>query len=140
MGKALKKLYLGDIVASGTTKQLRKLTTNEPQDNSLIGTWVFNDVLSNYASMTVYDATTCTIDADIKVGSYTTYTSIKIESIRPSTDWLIYATNYDTKVYTDADGWLFEYAKTVTINSIDTNNPKYDVFATWVKVNARKIA
>ena len=37
-----KKLFLGDTVATSGTKVFKKLTTEEPQDDSIVGTWVFN--------------------------------------------------------------------------------------------------
>ena len=41
--KQFTRLYKGDVVASGTTRQLRKLTTDEPQAISMIGTWRLKD-------------------------------------------------------------------------------------------------
>lgn len=40
MSKMLKRLYLGDVVKTFGTKRLRKLTTEEPQDDSVVGTWL----------------------------------------------------------------------------------------------------
>lgn len=44
--RKLTRLYLGDVVAKGTTRQLRKLTTEKPQEDSIIGTWLLNDRLN----------------------------------------------------------------------------------------------
>lgn len=45
MSKVLKRLYLGDVVKSFGTKQLRKLTTDEPMAD-MIGTWVLKQSLT----------------------------------------------------------------------------------------------
>ena len=65
MSKVLKRLYLGDVVKSFGTKQLRKLTTEEPvmgglfdADDNLVASW---DTLVNTYGMD------CTINYNVKV-------------------------------------------------------------------------
>ena len=42
-GKKFTKLFLGDVVKTVGSRVFRKLSTEEPQDNSIVGVWVVNE-------------------------------------------------------------------------------------------------
>ena len=139
MSKVLKRLYLGDVVKSFGTKQLRKLTTEEPTE-SIVGTWVFNDVLVIDIPTTEFNITFTANTTEnetggvegyelIKVGNYSTWYAL---SYRP-----IGSTFIGNWYESDAGGWKYNpQGKTITITGgKDITN---ETFKTWLKSNATK--
>lgn len=128
MAKIFKKLFSGDTVATYDGKVVKKLTTEEPTtDDSIVGTWVFNDAI-------VYDSTWTSFYASF----YSNNTEYKRFTIG----------SYDMSYVTTAGGYQSAYIfgtgvwgtnkQTVNIVSVDTTQSNYSVFVTWLKANATK--
>lgn len=117
------KLNLGDVVASGSGRVFKKLSTEsaEPTD-SIVGTWVFNDTLD----MGVYQYIRNTIYFDF-VSNGISYTSLEFRNMAGELMKYGSTTVYD-------EGWTDQSYRTITINSIPDNVD----FAEWLKANATK--
>lgn len=136
--KVLKRLYLGDVVKSFGTKQLRKLTTVKPEEpaESIVGTWVFNDTV-NLSPVDV----SYSISGSLQTGY--NFDAIKIKLFLSSNDGNAYwYLTYnlvdvgDVGVYSDEEGWGNVNDKTITITGgADITN---ETLITWLKANATK--
>lgn len=130
MSKVLKRLYLGDVVKSFGTKQLRKLTTEKPQEDSIIGTWVFNDVLT-------FDNLTGTTHIHLKFVSNKSDIIVFDEIVCLTTDSVWSMTYIDDKTtYTPyyKGSWTDDRYKVINVleEITDVNH------ISWLKANATK--
>ena len=144
MSKVLKRLYLRDVVKSFGTKRLRKLTTEKPQEDSIIGTWVFNETLntdnaplgSNYFKFVSNNLTFdyLLIMSNLTINGRELY-AMGYEFTETQTDGTMgRRVYYFTPRTTDNFvGWTDEAYRTITI----TEAPS-EAFATWLKANATK--
>lgn len=138
MSKVLKRLYLGDVVKSFGTKQLRKLTTEEPTE-SIVGTWVFNDTLS-YTKFYIYGLNFSAYGND---GTKYDFYRMKFDD-----DSFKYQDKQGLAYHmfvTSTSSWhsnVDKYGKAITIHSEPGENlyvtPDYQTFITWLKANATK--
>lgn len=132
MSKVLKRLYLGDVVKSFGTKQLRKLTTEKPQEDSIIGTWVFNDSLDFSSFSENWYA-----DFNFTNGS-TVYPYCGYNHFGENSEYnkLVYynADGSGITVYKLGSGWVAQAYKTITIET-ETEDT---FFISWLKANATK--
>lgn len=148
MSKVLKRLYLGDVVKSFGAKQLRKLTTEKPQDDSIVGTWLFNDTLTETGwALLETDNTTISVDFNFECNG-NEYTGITAKNYYDSSSFYHRSISFNGKsglVYTFRyyrssnnknlyDHWYDDTYKTITIKS----EPTDEAFITWLKANATK--
>lgn len=149
MSKVLKRLYLGDVVKSFGTKQLRKLTTEKPQEDGIIGTWRFRDTLTNPFSAPTNAYTENIFDFDIpniELSSEKSWDSVRYgywngdTSITLSYRWETTDNTtgnivvYENGVWIAPSGYTVDDVKTIVIES----QPLSKTFITWLKANATK--
>ena len=127
MSKVLKRLYLGDVVKSFGTKQLRKLTTEKPQEESIIGTWVFKDTITQLPSDVKYSITfECN---GVEYNSLANYWSGNAQL------FTYYGTTTKYAYSHKFDEWQGDYQTITITGGVDINN---ETFANWLKANAVK--
>ena len=143
MSKILKRLYLGDVVKSFGTKQLRKLTTEEPITDTygIIGTWVFNSSIS-YSYFIVYIDFECN-GKEYKRMDFSNYSYGKLLEYNTQSAGGSYTSTTAYGFYSSSNKkWFSNTYKTITITNIDLTSPWYDsyfeTFVTWLKANATK--
>ena len=134
MDKIFTKLNIGDVVASSGGKCFKKLTTEQPQDDSIVGTWVFNETISFDIFGHYY------IEGIISTGY--SFTEIFLNQASSTGDhWMQYylpAISSYVKAYTVNKGWGNTKDRTITISGgSDISNSG---FISWLKANAIKVS
>lgn len=130
MSKVLKRLCLGDVVKSFGTKQLRKLTTEKPQTESVIGTWVFNENVDFSMLTNLYDRWYIDfISSDVEFDSLRANKNVSAVTYEQNLQ-----NNYSA--YTNGE-WQTNSLRTIIINGGDDVNNA--TFVSWLKANATKI-
>ena len=139
------KLNIGEIVATSGAKVFKKLTTEEPQDDSIVGTWVLNDVLIDFPNNVTpyyYPLDFSYISAD---GSEITANGISLcnstgYGFHPNT---MHFRKDSSAVYVYANGtWQFtsQGSSTViiTIKTEPTNSETIEIITPWLWTNGKK--
>ena len=149
MNKILKRLYLGDVVKSFGTKQLRKLTTEKPQEDSIVGTWVFNDIID----FSIFDNISTVFNIVFSTEEHD-YIELKCSYITAlsTPHWRMYYTRYYSGTNTSSDTVYLETWESKgsgfgtaeahqvykTINITGGDDIANETFITWLKANATK--
>ena len=169
MAKIFTKLNLADIVATSGGKSFRKLSTEEPIDNSLIGTWKvkegtrtnlpFNDIRVQ-AEGTFYFKSSSSSSASQKTmtalgnalssivgGWQEKYQHRGLSAWNGDNIATGYQENgniYCTETgYSRASGYAYTtypQMQSFTITSVDTSDPNYQHIKEWLKTNATKVS
>lgn len=140
MSKVLKKLYLGDVVKKGTTKQLRKLTTEREME-----TWVWKSILDLSETVTTQTEFCLRFTSEVNSSSsvVTEFDRIQISSgrlrYRPyianpgEGSIILYYSVYNA--YGDKT-WGYETAKTITFpkGTIVTDENGNDITVEFYKL------
>lgn len=134
--RKLTRLYPGPIVAKSAARQLRKLTTEKPQTESVIGTWILNDeitfeplVVDTYYNFDFYFIASSNKQVN-RVGIiYSSATNdLKYLAYENNQVASSYVYNFETNTYS-----ITSY-KTIYI----TTEPTDQAVITWLKANATK--
>ena len=135
MAKIFTKLNLADIVATSGGKSFRKLST---EDDSIIGTWLFNNTLTMSPIWRLSEIASNAYGA-MKHSSYNG-SNIDAMSIT-STGWSIH-TKQGLSAWPYSSGkWQSGWEKQLEIydTSIIETYADYEKFVTWLKANATKV-
>ena len=135
MSKILKRLYLGDVVKSFGTKQLRKLTTEKQEPTeSIIGTWVFNDII-NKPETPFYLFTPITSYLEYGYATYTEMIGMDVGSTNFYLTVSVGNSNYNWVCYSFSNNQVNNsWNRTLTF----TENVDNENLLTWLKANATK--
>lgn len=130
MPKKFTKLFLGDAVYSSGGKMFRKLSTEEPQDDTIVGTWLFNEYIN------VNGGAWYAVDFICNDNFYVAMSDRRSQSSSMHDMSLKYfktPTSYTT-AFSGAGMWNNEAYRTIEI----TAEPTDEEFITWLKANATK--
>lgn len=131
MAKKFTKLFLGDVVKTVGSKVFKKLITEQPKDDTIVGTWLFNEYINvNGAAWYAVDFTS----------NGTTYIAMSDKRSETSSvhdmslKYFKSATSYDTAFSGGSEAFTKEAYRTINI----TTEPTDEEFIAWLKANATK--
>lgn len=144
-------LYLGETVKKIGSKVFKKLTTEEPTE-SIVGTWVFNDTVTEIPTQDKSDGVhpNCAklfcvnfTHEGSYIGENTSCIGISQVSVDTSLGFQKSSAMFSSAYsYTD-NTWTLDKYKTITITSNNSTNysgeDTTESFLTWLKANATKL-
>lgn len=143
MAKIFKKLFIGDTVKIIGNKVFKKLTTEKPQDDSIVGTWVFNDVLQPYpvAENVTFNVDFSAIKNNGEEQQYNVFDVSYAVQYGYGDTWSFYYRLYDRNTLSANVQAYTTTTNTWGINKSITFNSDIDdvTFKTWLKANATKL-
>lgn len=144
------KLNIGDSVASGGGRAWKKLSAEsaEPEDTSIVGTWVFNSVVSNPAVSSVVPVIYSDTSSSEYLWKFNNSNSYRLRCNAIFENSGVYcgvvfrANGTETHRYSSwgTSSYASYAGKTLEIYEAINNVTVDDLFISWLKANATKTA